>query len=247
MARKFHEVRVPKGGLWRSGRWDDVDRFPPPARSIQRLMLSPGPGLYDGYRWEDAFGRFSTAKFSASEEAAVGRTLARYRASEVAGVGLIDKMKAFLTHAPDNPAEPELITNEVPPSYFEDACVLHLDHDPDVRFIDVESERTRASLAEILSGPLRTMGYDLRDGLSFHRDRRLTRLVTSALREECSEGGLVHVAGLKYKAPDRGWDAYVVWDSPARIDFAKATVRPLFPSDEAVQAAAATLGLKPPT
>jgi len=162
-------------------------------------------------------------------------------------VSILDKIKGFLTSPPDSPTEPELTFNEIPESYFEDAYLLHLDYDEEVRFIDVEHQRTRNTLAAILSGPLGSMGHDLSQGLSGQRDRRLTRLVTATLHDICSGLPLDHVAGLRYKAPDKHWDAFVLWDSPARIDLSQAqSVKPLFPDNAAVQNAAKTLGLKSP-
>jgi len=201
----------------------------------------------DGYRWEDIAGQFSTVKFSASDEAAVGRTLARFRGREIDGVSILDKIKSFLTSEPDNSAEPRLTYNQVPESYFEDAHLVHLGYDEEIHFIDVEHQRTRNTLSALLSGPLEIMGQNLEAGLSDQRDRRLTRLVTATLHELCGEHELDHVAGLRYKAPDKHWDAYVVWDGPARVDLGQAeSVEPLFPDHPAVQKAVKTLGLELP-
>lgn len=243
----LREIGMPKSGLWRAGRWADVEQFPPPARSIQSSIWSPSPELLDGYRWEDIAGRFSTIKLSASDEAAVGRTLARFRGREVEGVSILDQIKGFLSSAPDNPAEPDLTYNQVPESYFEDAHLLHLAYDEEVHFIDVEHQRTLNTLSSLLSGPLKSMGHDFESGLSNQRDRRLTRLVTATLHEICNEHELDHVAGLRYRAPDKHWDAYVAWDSPARVDLSQAeSVEPLFPEHPAVQKAVRTLGLDLP-
>jgi hypothetical protein len=238
---------MPKEGLWRAGRWSDVERFPPPPRSIHSSVWSSGPELLDGYRWEDISGRFSTVKLSASDEAAVGRTLARFRGRVIDGVSLLDKLKGFLSNPADNPTEPELTFNQVPDSYFEDAYLLHLGYDEDIRFIDVEHQRTRDTLSALLSAPLQIMGHDLEKGLSDQRDRRLTRLVTATLHELRNEYEMDHLAGLRYRAPDRHWDAYVIWDRPARVDLAQAdSVEPLFPDHPAVQNAAKMLGLELP-
>jgi len=242
----FREIRMPKEGLWRAGRWTDVEQFPPPPRSIQASIWS-GPEVLDGYFWEDVTGRFATVKLSASDEAAVGRTLARFRGRKIEGVSILDKFKSFLTNPGDNPAEPELTYNRVPEAYFEDAHLLHLDCDKDIHFIDIEHQRTRDTLATLLARPLEIMGYTMEEALTTQRDRRITRLVTTTLHDICTEYKQDHVAGLRYKAPEKHWDAYVIWDRPARIDLRQAaSVEPLFPDHPAVQKAVKNLGLELP-
>jgi hypothetical protein len=244
VAADLRVQRMPSDGLWRAGRWADVDRFPPPARSIHSVVLSPGPPLLDGYRWEDAFGRFSTAKFSASGEAAVGRTIARYRRRVVNGVSILDKIKGFLTADPDNPTEPTLRENIIPASYFEDAYLLHLEFNPQLQFIDIEHQRTRDALKTVLISQLASMGQKIDAGLSQCDDRRLTRLVTATLHDICDSPPYDEIAGFRYRAPDRHWDAYVFWDSPARIDLTQErSVEPIFPDSPELQAAMATLDL----
>jgi hypothetical protein len=236
---------MPKEGLWRAGRWADVVRFPPPPRPVH--VLPTGNPVLEGYRWEDAFGQFSTAKLSVSAEAAIGRTLARYRRREISGLSILDTIKGFLTNAPDNPAEPDLIDNTIPISYFEDAHRLYMEYDDNFRFIDIEHDRTQDTLRRLLADPLEGMGGSIGPDLSQHRDRRLTRLVTTTLHEIRGEMSLDHVAGLRYKAPEKHWDAYVLWDSPMGIDLSKAeSVTPIFPYDADLQAAAKTLGIRVP-
>ncbi len=244
MAADLRIQSMPKKGLWRAGRWTDVNRFPPPARSIHSIALLSGPPLLDGYRWEDAFGRFATAKFSASGEAAVGRTIARYRKRVIDGVSLLDMMKGFLTAPSDSPSEPTLRENAIPASYFEDAYLLHLEYDPDLRFIDLEHQRTRDTLKQLLSGQLASVAQTVEQGLSQQRDRRVTRLVTATLHDLCDSPPYEEIAGFRYRAPDKHWDAYVFWDTPARIDLSQGeSVKPISPASPELQAAMTTLGL----
>jgi len=236
---------MPDEGLWRAGRWADVVRFPPPPRPIP--VAPHGIPLLEGFRWEDAFGHFATAKLSISAEAAIGRTLARYRGREIGGLSILDTIKAFLTHGPDNPGEPELVENTIPASYFEDAHRLYMAHDDSVQFIDIEHPQTQETLKGLIPDAMGNLGEDFNGNLGQQRDRRLTRLITTTLFQLCNEWSLDHIAGLRYKAPDSHWDAYVLWESPTGIDLSEAeSVTPIFPDDTDLQAAAKTLGLTVP-
>jgi hypothetical protein len=207
--------------------------------------------VLDGYRWEDLNGRFATVKLSASAEAAIGRVVSRYRLRTIAGNGgtslsLIDAIKRSLSHAPDRgPAMPE--PNRIPPSYFEDAYLMHLPHSDDVEFVDLEHARTHHLLQETAGTLLAAFGVTPVDGkISSNRDRRVTRLVTSALQRWCSEEpGYEHVTGLRYRGADEGWDAYVVWERSS-LPLDEGTLEPLHPCDPRVRAAAAHLGLEDP-
>jgi hypothetical protein len=248
MAPDLRLIRMPKQGLYRAGRWADVVNFPPPADPIPNLY-SAGEPLVDGYpRWEDAFGIFSTAKLSASPEAAIGRTLAGYRLAERGGAGMIDRIKGFFVSEPDNPAEPELIENTIPPSYFEEAYRLSIACDESLWFVDVEHQRTRNTLATVLSGPLSIFDAEIDAGLSQNRDRRVTRLVMSTLYDICrGDPAFENVAGIRYKAPEPHWDAYVLWRPPELLELHKVkVVEPIFPEDNDLKKAAKTLGLNVP-
>ncbi len=204
--------------------------------------------MVDGYpRWEDAFGRFATAKLSASAKAAIGRTLAGYRRYERAGSGILDVFKSYFTDEHDNPAEPRLVESEIPPAYFEDAHLLHLEYDDSIRFIDVEHPRTRNTLKTLLAGPLEALNVTIDDGLSQNRDRRVTRLVISTLHDICRDQGYQHIVGIRYRAPEPDWEAYVLWNHPPPpVDLSTATVDPIFPDAEDLIAAAESLGVSVP-
>jgi hypothetical protein len=232
---------MPKEGLCRAGRWADIYEFPPPARP---LSWASGP-VYDGYRWEDIEGRFSTAKCSASAEGAVGRTIARYRERTVGGISLINSIKQFLIAEPDR--GPAMTSNLVPRSYFDDAYLLQTPYDDDVEFIDLEHQRSRDALSEIAGDLLDTLGARIHNRITQHRDRRVTRAITTVFQGFCAQPDYAHVAGLRYATPDRLWNAYVLWNEPARIDLEEAEhVRPLLLDDDAVQAAAKILKLDLP-
>jgi hypothetical protein len=239
---------MPKQGLFRAGRWTDVDTFPAPAQAISPRLFSAGPPLNDGYpRWEDAFGRFSTAKFSATPMAAIGRTLADYRRYEEGGSGILNIFKSFFTHGSEDDAEPVLVEAMIPESYFEDAHRLRLGYDSDLRFIDVEHQRTRNTLQEILEGPLQALGVTIDEGLSQNRDRRVTRLVMSTLHDICLADERRQVIGIRYRTPDPEWEAFVMWNPPSpAIDLAGADISPIFPDDDDLMEAAGSLGLQIP-
>jgi len=226
----------PEGTLYRAGRWADLYVFPPPALP---LTFSPAP-LLDGHRWEDAYGRFSTIKFSASAESAVGRTIARYRLREVEGQGIIDRIKGYLIADPDNADEPELIDNVVPDSYFDDAHRLEVPNLESVRFVDLEAEATQAIVAEVVATELSLFGYDRQEPITQARDRRVTRIVMTRLRAFCQE---TNIAGIRYAAPDSRWDAFVQWSPSSEVDLEARAAEPILPTDPDFIAAAKRLGL----
>lgn len=247
----FREVRMPKDGLFRAARWRrDVDRFPPPVQSIGPSLGVPGEPLNDGEpRWEDAYGQFATAKFSKTSMAAIGRTLAEYRAYQEAGVGgVLDFFKGFFTHRPDHPDEPVPVPGRIPEDYFGGAHRLHLDHDSDLGFIDVEHPRTRDTLSEALAGPFGAMGITIDEGLSQNQDRRVTRLVMTTLHDICLASGRDQVVGIRYRTPDPEWEAFVMWNPPAPpgIDLPGADISRISRNDEDLIEAAGWLDLTIP-
>lgn len=246
---ELHEQGMPESGLYRAGRWTDVASFPQPAEAISPRLFSAGPPLVDGYpRWEDAYGRFSTAKFSVSAKSAIGRTLAGYRRFERDDTGILNILKGFFTSEFDNPNEPELVEGTIPRDYFKNTRLLHLEYDENVSFIDVEDQRTRHTLEDFLAGPLQALGVANGDGLSQHRDRRVTRIVMSMLHDICRhDRNRQHIAGIRYRAPEPDWEAFVLWSPPPpSIDLSAATVDPIFPMDPNLVDAAKSLGLSIP-
>jgi hypothetical protein len=246
-----HLMGMPRSGLFRVERWADLRTFPPAAEP-SRLRRNP---VHDGYRWEDLFGQFATAKFSETPSAAIGRSAARYQERRVAdpdspgsgaSLSLIDAIKRFLIDEPD---EGPLIgpANSIPPSYFEDAHQMKRDYADSVSFIDLEHAETHATLEEIDGDMFTFFGLPgVPDDISGNRDRRVTRLVTSLLYQWCgSVPGYEQVAGLRYSSHDPGWDGYVLWE-PSRLRFADASIDPLSPCDDAVREAAAQLGVADP-
>jgi hypothetical protein len=246
-----HLIPMPANGLFRVERWTDLHTFPPPA---EPSMLSRKPVL-DGYRWEDLFGQFATAKFSESEIAAVGRSIANFRERCVpdpdvphAGtkLSIFNAIKRFSSEEPDDGPELEP-GNRIPPVWFDDASQMRIDHVPEIWFVDVEHADTRATLAQEDGTLFLLFGLpDVPADLSSSRDRRVTRLVTSLLHQWCARTpGFEAVAGLRYRAHDPGWDGYVLWE-PSRLRYDIAEDAPLGPCDNAVRAAAAHLGLDDP-
>lgn len=242
----LREIRMPKDGLYRAGRWADVTAFPPPAQGISSRIHTPGPPLVDGYpRWEDAYGRFSTAKFSASSVAAIGRTIAGYRRYEPGGVNFFDRVKAFLSE-PDAEAEPLVLENRIPPAFFEDAFLLKLEFDEELIFIDVEHPRTLETLRAILGPTFGVIGATMEEGISASRDRRVTRLAITTLYDLCAANGFDGIVGIRYRAPEPDWDAYVVWYPPRGVDLWTGLARPIFSDDDPVREAVKRLGLDLP-
>jgi hypothetical protein len=247
----LREVRMPKDGLWRAARWrSDLDCFPAPARPISEGMFTPGPPLNEWYpRWEDVYGQFATLKFSATAMAAVGRTLTDYRGyrEEKTG-GVLDMFKAFFAHGADYEGEPVPVPAEIPNDYFLHAHRLHLNYDPDLSFIDVEHPRTRETVAEALQGPFALMQVTIGESLSQNRDRRVTRLVMSALHDICRASGRDQVVGIRYKTPDPEWEAFVMWDPPPPpgLDLPAAQITRISRGDQDLIEAARFLGLKIP-
>jgi hypothetical protein len=245
----MHLVGMPEAGLYRAGRWSDVGTFPPPAPRINLAVRQ-----VDGYRWDDALGGFATAKCSASAEAAIGRTIARYRRRTIEpGVGLIDAIKGFLMQEPD-PGEPELLDNRVPEDIFDDLYLIHLPGDRRVVFVDLEHEHTLETLSEQLGPTVNALGLGvapLAGNLAREEDRRVTRLVTRALHSLCSDGRYGPVAGIRYPGqPDPEWEAFVLWRPPDLVDLDSDDVELRWVAhwDADTLAAAKRLGLDwPPT
>lgn len=242
----LHEIGMPEEGLFRGGRWADVIKFPPPAPDISSRILTPGPLLVDGYpRWEDAYGRFSTAKFSATKMAAVGRPMAGFRRYVSGGINFLDKMKGYFLAEPDG-GEPAVHENRVPPSHFEDAHVLYLDYDPDLRFVDLDHPETVQMIEAIVGTSLTAIGADLGGGISQNRDRRVTRLVMATVYNLCGDYGFDKIVGVRCAAPEPEWDSYVFWNPPPGIDLTEGLVKPVSPYHEAVREAARRLELELP-
>lgn len=248
MELPLHEVGMPEGGLFREGRWFDIARFPPPAKAITPQIHQPGGPLVDGQsRFEDATGRFATAKFTVSELGAVGRALVPYRLRRGEGEGLnfFDLVKQAITDV-DPEHEYEIPVGAVPPSFFEDAYLLELGHDPDLRFVDLEHPSTRETLQRILAPQLELIGASIADGIGQNRDRRATRLVLTTIYDLCAANEEEPIAGIRYGALDPEWEAYVFWSPPQRVDLATGLPRPLFAEDEVVVEIARRLGLRLP-
>lgn len=206
--------------------------------------------VFDGERWADIFGRFGAMKTSVSEVAAVGRSIAFYREKPVEIEGsrfsVIDAIKRFLVEEPDG--GPEMFPGgRIPDAYFDDAHLMRLPRDQDVEFVDLEHPRTRELVKEQSGHLLRAFDIDQLPAMaSSIRDRRVTRLITTSLRAWFrSVEGYEHVAGLRYRGTDAGWDAYVLWE-PTSLDFDAAGFQPLGPCDSAVRSAAEHLGLDDP-
>lgn len=234
---------MPDDGLYRAGRWSDVELYPPPSRALDLRH----PQL-DGERWEDAFGQFSTVKCSVSAEAAIGRVIARFRpAVDDRGQGILDAIKAFLSGPPD-PGEPSLVEGIVPPSVHDDLYEIRVPKREGLVFIDLMSPET---LEEIEKGPGRLVRAATNaefpgENLAQHPDRRVTRLLTTLLYQSLAPNG---VAGIRYPGnPDSHWEAFVVWAPPIVLPLSGEDVnlRWVAPWDEAFLAAVHTLGLRVP-
>jgi len=238
-------MRMPAAGLYRVDRWVDLYEFPPPSQSLddEATPINYGP------RWEDFFGQFGTLKMSASASAAIGRTVARYRRRVVHGQGLVDFIKGILINEPDA-GSPIAPANRIPRTYFEDAYLLHYEHMEYVEFVDLDHPATHATLEPVVGEQLRAFGLqEIPSDVTANRDRRVTRLLTSVLRNLCASiPEYQNVTGLRYSGADsHDWDAYILWQPPG-IDLERdvAGIRPLTPTDPDVLIAAAALGLDPP-
>jgi len=208
-------VEIPEGGIYRAGRWEDVERFPEPA---QRISLATQ--LRDGYRWEDPLGNFSTAKFSASAEAAIGRSIARYRQRQIVpGKGIISAILEFLESEPD-PGDPDLVEGRVPEDVIDDLYLLHVPASDDVLFVDLEAEATRSELQRELGPALSALGLGpLPANFAREADRRLTRLVLFFLHSRLSGGAEGRVAGIRLPGqPHPSWESFVLWRPPQLVD-----------------------------
>jgi hypothetical protein len=238
-------VPMPESGIYRAGRWVDVEQFPPPAPPT-----ATNRPLLDGYRWEDSAGEFSTVKCSGSAEAAIGRVFARYRARVfVDGSGIIDRMKRFFTAEPD-PGDPELVAGEVPPDVFEDLYLVHIPGSAPVVFVDIHAPETQEALEAELGPALRALGAGtLSANLAREKDRRITRLVMRTLHTLCSTGRVGPVAGVRCAGqPDANWEAFILWAPPRLVALSGDTVgfRWVARWDDDAVAAATALDIKLP-
>ena len=238
---------MPATGLYRADRLDDLRRFPPPALPLGYR----GEPVYDGFRWEDIRGEFSTLKLSRSAEAAVGRAVANYRDRVLeGGVSLVDEVVRIPSD--DARSEPELQTNRIPPGFFDDFCLQHLPQQPEIEFVDLADPRTHQALAVTGGAVLRALGVErVNERVVDYRNRRVTAAIVRILYELCSDERYTNVAGLRYRGwSGKPWDAYVVWNRPdsplLSLDSDDVQTRTLSPSDPEVVAACATLGLERP-
>jgi len=240
----MHIVPMPQGGLYRAGRWEDVQVYPPASRPIG--LNRP---LYDGFRWEDALGHFKTVKCSASDEAAIGRTIARYRPAKIEGHGVVATIKRFMSGPPDE-GQPELVEGVVPEDVFDDLYSIHIRGDKPVVFVDISHQDTLSSLENQLSGTLSALGVGpLSANLAREPDRRVTRLVARAVYSICADGRYGPVAGIRCPGqPDASWESFVVWSPPELVDLASEDLVPRWVArwDPDLIAAARTLGLRLP-
>ncbi len=251
-------VGMPERGLWRAGRWADVDRYPAPAG---RLRLS-SPVL-DGPRWEDAFGRFATAKCSATPEAAIGRTIARYRPRDVPNGpeqdvasthdnrprGIINVILAYL-EGPADDGEPELVDGEVPADVNDDLYLIEVPASRGAVFVDLGDPNTLRALDEMLREALDALGVTANlENICRETDRRVTRLAMRALHSQFSDGSLGPVAGVRYPGqPDPEWEAFVLWSPPTLVELTGDDVAFRWVSawDADFVAACHRLGIRPP-
>lgn len=248
-------VEMPRTGLHRAGRWSDVDQYPKAAAA-----LSPLATQEDGYRWEDLAGGFSTVKCSVSAEAAIGRTIARYRPrvveapEEIGGTrGIINAIIDFLEGEPDFAAEPELIDGRVPDDVFDDLYAIRVPYRPDLQFVDLGHPDTIASLKGTLDDALVRLGAGpISRNLARERDRRTTRLITQLLHDAADRWRAdqdLTVAGLRLPGqPDEAWEAYVLWCPPKLVDLAGDDIELRWIShwDDDTVRAAQTLGIELP-
>ena len=254
-------VAMPPEGLFRAGRWGDIEKFPHPAPAIAGLALTEP--LLDGPRWEDTRGSFATVKCSRSSEAAIGRIFARFRPgpvpieqwSQQANAdpdlygGMLNRMLEFLDRTAAYEHEPDLKAEEgsVPAGIFPRLCEIHLPAELGLTFVDVEAHDTQAELAGIVGDNFRRLG--LRDvvgnNLARESDRRLPRLVVSLLHDLYSgEHAGIRVAG----QPDDAWESFVLWSPPGKVDLAadSDSFRWVAAWDDDAVKAAATLGVRLP-
>jgi hypothetical protein len=220
-------IPMPGEGLYRAGRWGDVERFPALPTPIEGLAL--GQPQLDGPRWDDASGGFATAKCSRTSEAAIGRVFARYRArvvppndTETADDdlhgGIINVIKGWLTHEPDYEHEPELVSGIVPSEIFPRLCEIHLPASLGLEFIDIADEDVQREIVGFAGDLFERLGLPslVGNNLARERDRRLSRLVLSVLHELHG----ANAAGIRVPGqPDDAWESFVIWDS-AGVDFA---------------------------
>jgi len=251
---------MPPEGLFRAGRWGDIEMFPSPAPGIRGFALTVP--LLDGPRWEDAEGSFATVKCSRSAEAAIGRVFARYRPGAVPPGGdrqlatadpdlyggVLNRLLAFLEYEPDYEHEPELEEGEVPSTIFPRLCEIHLPASLGLTFVDVDAPETRAELASIVGDSFDRLGLRAIEGNNLARepDRRLPRLTLTLLqRVYGAQHAGIRVAG----QPDEAWESFVLWSSPERIDLATDSdmFRWVAPWDDDAIKAAETLGMRLPT
>jgi hypothetical protein len=211
---------MPVGGIYRAGRWGDAELYPAPSSTTD--MRVP---LLDGARWEDAAGGFSTIKCSGSAEAAIGRTIARYRRRVIddRGRGILDAIKTYLEGPPD-PGEPELFEGRIPPDIFDDLYLLSVPKREDLLFIDLMAPETLEELDKEVGASIRAAtGADFPGtDLARHPDRRVTRLLLTILHRQFASG---HICGIRYPGnPDPNWEAFVVWAPPVSISLTEQDV-----------------------
>jgi hypothetical protein len=242
-------VKTPPSGLYRAGRWSDVDSYPPPSKPMS--LKQP---ILDGPRWEDMAGEFATISCFATPEAAIGQAISRFRhrhTDPARKQGLIDAILAFLDSEPDPDRDFQLTEGHVPDAVFDDLYLIHIPEEPDVCFVDLRHTDTINVLQRYLAPALRDVCAEpLGTEFSDARDRRVTRLITTVLHSVSQSGLLGPVGGLRLPSDlDPAWDQFIVWSPPRFVDLSDdgVSMRWVAASDQDAVRAADRLGLVLPS
>jgi hypothetical protein len=119
-------LAAPTVGVYRVARSIEPFTFRKPASAVLALSAP----LYGGNRWDDPAAQYATLYCASSDEAAFGETIARYRERP----GLLAKIDAYLTDAPDREYDYPLQAGRVPRSYFENRYLGHVAVEPTARY-----------------------------------------------------------------------------------------------------------------
>lgn len=198
-------VRSPRRGVWRVARAPDPLAFRPPLSRDE--LDSPDAGN----RFDSPLGQYNVLYFGTSLDVCYGETLARFRPD----LGLLADIEDEWEELGFMPG------GEVPRDWRQRRIAVRvrfpenpLEFPDGIRFVDVESHRTRQTLRSELADVLVYYGCtDLDVSTVRGGDRRVTRWISQWVYDQVDETGRPYFAGIRYLSRlETTWECWAVFD-----------------------------------